>query len=1111
MFSLSPVKAENGEVVAILAFRLDGLHDFSSILRQGNNIGKTGESYVFDKAGRFLSESRYLEGLWKVGLLGLNEMSTFNLQLRDPGGNMMTGYRSDIPRLEQPLTLMAQNAIKGKDGQNLEGYNDYRGVPVIGAWHWSEALGMGVATEIDIEEVYTTLNLSRYLMVVGVVLTIVIIILLNIVYTVARKRVERSEASLLNAQCMAHLGSWERDLVRQRVEWSDETYRIFKQHPEQFEPTYEDFLNRVHPDDRERVIHAAEDALNNNKPYQIEHRIKCSDGSEKIVLQQAVIERDIHGNPTYMHGSVLDITDRKKAEQELTLFKTTLDMIEDSVFMFSPDSLKFFYVNQAAIEQLGYTEEELLNMTPVDIKPRFDHESFRIVLNTLIEDFDHTLVFQTVHQCKNGTRIPVDIALQYLVPKDEDPRFVAIARDFSKHQQTESQLKHEKDNAEQATRKKSEFLANMSHEIRTPMNGVLGMLELMDNTQLSEKQKKYLHTAESSAQSLLVIISDILDFSKIEAGHMQLEKTVFDLHKTVEDSVISMSKQAYAKQLDLNCYIAADVAPFVVGDPVRLRQVIINLLSNAIKFTATGEVNFRLGLLSENDEQITLCFEVEDTGVGVKEEMVDVLFEAFSQADGSTSRKYGGTGLGLSICKQLVSMMNGEINVSSKSGSGSIFSFSSVFSKVKQKMEPRKGTLPKNLRVLVVDDNDTNRAILSHYLSNWSVQHEGVGEIYDVLPMLRDAIANNRPYHVILLDFLMSKNDELKLAEKLKDDEELQNIRLIMLSSSGEGCGFTVECNSYGECNLTKPTRQSDLFEALLQVTGQVEHNKLTDRDKVAGKKARLAFSNARVLLVDDVLTNQVVGVEMLNELGIDPVLANDGRSALKATQNSDFDLIFMDCQMPIMDGYAATEIFRAQEWVDSSKHLPIVALTANAIKGDRDACISAGMDDYLAKPITLDKLYGMLVKWLPKELQREIVQGSNEAQYAGEEGSDAKISTVNSPTISNSVLDTKILNTLMKLAGKRFCALIDAFESDAGKNLPKLRDAIKRNDLNTIILAAHAMKGAGVNLAAIRFSECCKTLEMQARDNKIIDAQGQMKCIEDEYRIAISALSSFC
>ncbi len=1106
MFSLAPVMAKNGDVIALLAFRLDVMIDFSQIFDLGK-VGETGETYAFNKAGQLLSESRYIEDLRNVGLLGLDMHSIFNLQLRDPGGNVMTGYLPDTLRLLQPLTLMAEKAIQGEDGINLQGYNNYRGVPVIGVWHWDDSLSLGIATEIDIEEAYATLRLSRKLMIFGVSFSVLAILVLNIVFNIARSQVARSETSMVNAQRIAHLGSWDWDIAHNRLEWSDETYRIFKQDPKPFKSSYEAFLNAVHPDDRETVTAAVDDTLKSNKPYQIEHRIICPDGSERIVLEQGVVERDVLGDPAFLRGSVLDITDRKKVEQELTLFKTTLDMIEDSVFMFNPHSLKFFYVNQAAIQQLGYTEEELLNMTPADIKPEFDDESFMALLNPLIKGPERTLLLQTMHERKNGSRVPVDIVLQYLVPKDESPRFVAIVRDFSEHQQIERQLKTEKEKAEQATQYKSEFLANMSHEIRTPMNGVLGMLELLGITQLDEKQKNYLSTAENSAKSLLTIINDILDFSKIEAGHMQLENVIFNLHNTVEDSVISTSKQAETKQLDLNSYISADVPPFVIGDPVRLRQIITNLASNAIKFTTTGEINVRLRKISDNDKTVCLCFEVEDTGVGIEKDKLGHLFNAFIQADGSTTRKYGGTGLGLSICKQLVSMMGGEISVSSKPGSGSIFSFITIFSKVAQRVISNRQALPQDLRVLVVDDNDTNRTILGSYLSRWNVQNVGVGDTDAVLPMLSDALAVSKPYHVILLDFHMPKIDGLELAKKIKADKALQNIHLILLSSSGELDYDADEGQPCIERHLTKPVRQSDLYDVLLQVTGLSEQQP-TEKD--TGDKTNVLFSSARVLLVDDVATNQAVGSEMLNKLGIKPVLASDGQAALREIKKTDFDLVLMDCQMPVMDGYTATEIIRAQEQADGEERLPVIALTANAMKGDREACIAAGMDDYLAKPISLDGLRSILSRWLPDDKQHEVVRDLNEGSPVDEDVSDSKTGTAKPADVSDSVLDSQALGALMKLAGDRFASLIDSFERDINKNLLRLRDALKQSDVESVVLAAHAMKGAGMNMAAIQFSDYCKKLEMRARESDISNARGQIKNIENEYQRAIKELRKF-
>ncbi len=1102
MFTVAPVKNLSGEVIALLALKMSPVKDLAAILQQGQ-LGEFDEIYIFNQAGQLLSESRFTETLWGMGLLEFGQSSIFNLQLRDPGGNMMTGYHPEMLRSQQPLTLMAERAVNGEDGLNLDGYNDYRGVPVIGIWRWNDALDIGIAAEMDAQEAYATHLLLRKVMAFGVTFSILIVVVFNLIFTFARNSVTKSKMSLVNAQRMAHLGSWDWDIVRNRLVWSAETYCIFRQPPEQFEVSYDTFLECVHPDDRNRVKAELENTLNNGQPYETEMRIIRPDGAERIVVAKAELERNARGEPTRMYGSVLDITERKKAEQELRLFKTTSDMIEDGVFMLSPGSLKFFYVNQAAVRQLGFTRAELFDMRLTDITPDFDEEAFRAFITPmLLQGAAHTLLFQTEFQRKDRTLAPVDVVLQYLAPKDESPRFVAIVRDFSARQRIEDQLKAEKEKAEQATRSKSEFLANMSHEIRTPMNGVLGMLELLSITPLTEKQTGYLHTAESSAKSLLTVINDILDFSKIEAGKMQLENAVFNLHEVVEDSVRSMSKQAYAKQLDLNCYISADVPLQVSGDPVRLRQIITNLINNAIKFTVTGEVDLRLCKISESDNLVIFCFEVEDTGIGIKKDQLEKLFDAFTQADGTTTRKYGGSGLGLSICKQLVDMMRGEISVNSELGEGSIFSFYVILSKVEQRVERREKGLLQDIRVLVVDHNDTNRKILGRYLSSWKVQSADVGDSHAVLPMLRDAISNDKPYQIMLLDLQMPKVDGLKLAQKIKADPDLQYIHIITLGSLTEETGI-IEDNSHIDCQLTRPVRQSSLFDALLKVTGQEEKQR---REEDIYKQQDIIFSGVRVLLVDDAATNQAVEQEMLNTLGIEVVLANNGRVALREINKSNFDLVLMDCQMPIMDGYTATGIIRAQEKAVGSEHLIIIALTANAMKGDKEVCIAAGMDDYLAKPVSLDKLRRILSRWLPEDKQYQISRDVITVDHAELEVPDPENNISKSAAAGDDALDKKSVEDLRQLANERFGLLVNSFERDVEKHLLALHNAIKQNQLEDMVQAAHAMKGVGMSMGAIAFSKCCEKLEIQALDNNIVDVHNQLKNIEAEHQRAMQA-----
>ena len=626
------------------------------------------------------------------------------------------------------------------------------------------------------------------------------------------------------------------------------------------------------------------------------------------------------------------------------------------------------------------------------------------------------------------------------------------------------ELRSKRDEALAAARAKSEFLANMSHEIRTPMNGVIGVLSLLRDAPLAEEYRRLLDSATRSADSLLLIINDILDFSKIDAGRIDFESIPFDLRELMEETSELFIDAVNLKNIDLVCFVPLEINCRIKGDPTRLRQVLTNLVSNAVKFTERGEVVLKVEQAGREGNRQNLRFSVTDTGIGIAAGVIDRLFEKFTQADGSTTRKYGGTGLGLSVCKQLVEMQGGAIGVTSALGEGSTFWFSLDFEVVEESSPLIPCSKLENKRFLIVDDNATNRMIVEHYLHVCTVQIYSCGDAATAMTVLENLHGQGLHVDAVLLDYHMPEVDGLMLASRIRERFEDEAPEMIMLSSGGVPRDRAAELGIRSV--LFKPIRQFQLYEALASIVAGRRYSLKRTEDKEK-REIRL---HGRVLLVDDEPINQKVAEAILQKFGLQTDLANNGWEAVQMVQAGDYSLILMDIQMPEMSGYEATEIIRKREEQEGRKRVVIIAMTANAMEATRRKCLAIGMDDFITKPIKPDVLAERLHPWLG-------VPFAADADSAGGQASARPASWNRGKALEFVGGDSELLHDMMGLFLQRNTQL-----------LLRVQEAIGARSADSLCEAAHAYKGAVNHFAAVGVREIAQTLERAGRNNQLDD-----------------------
>jgi two-component system sensor histidine kinase/response regulator len=780
----------------------------------------------------------------------------------------------------------------------------------------------------------------------------------------------------------------------------------------------------------------------------------------------------------------------KKLAFERNLLRTVVDTIPDSIFAKDSEG-RYLLANKAFAKLHGLeSPEQLLGKSAFDLFPKERATALHAADLEVMRAAKPLEAERSVVDAEGSVHWILMSKVPLTNKLDEIVGIVGVNRDITQAKRSEAELRQAKEAAEAANRAKSEFLANMSHEIRTPLNGIIGMTELALETELAPEQQEYLSMVKISADSLLTVINDILDFSKMEAGKLELDRSVFKLHESLEETVRTFGARAAEKGLELICDISSDVAQTFVGDPTRLRQVVVNLLGNAIKFTDRGEVVLHVEMKEAQDGHVLLHFAIRDTGIGIAEDKQKLIFQAFAQADSSPSRNYGGTGLGLTISTRLVEMMGGSIWLESKPGQGSTFHFTVTLELPQAPIERREGkqeVVLAGIPVLVVDDNPTNRRILEATLLQWGMKPTLTESGLTALAALRRAKEAGNKTLLLLLDAQMPGMDGFSLMEKIRQDPELPTAAVMMLTSGGQR-GDAARCRELGiSAYLTKPVRQWELREAILSVLG-MNRQKNESAPLLTRHTLRQTRRRLHVLLAEDNAINRELVVRLLSNRGHSVVVASNGKQAVSALETQSFDVVLMDVQMPEMDGFEATAVIRQKDKAIGT-HVPIIALTAHAMKGDRERCLAGGMDGYVSKPVQAEELI-------------KAVEGLVGNSPATGKASDH----------TSEVLDREL--ALARVDGDEglLADLAKLFCEECPKLLFAVEDAVARRDTAALKRAAHSLKGSMSTFAAREATEAALRLEELASAGELVDAEGAYRLLAtqvDRLKQALESLGS--
>lgn len=916
---------------------------------------------------------------------------------------------------------------------------------------------------------------------------------------------ERSNLALKSSG----VGTWSWDVVQNSIFWDDFIHPLFGLEPGTFPGSYEDFLRMLHSDDRDRVTQEVTRSVEDDAPYDTEYKVVWPNGSLHVLGSRAKVYRDAGGRPLRMTGVCWDITERKRLEDR---YRLAVEASPAALLMVNQDG-RILMANSRGLTLFGYTEAELIGQ-PIEL---LVPQRFRAGLPAHRDSFFNDPVqrpmgaeLDLLGVRKDGTEFPVKVGLSP-VETAKGQAVICGVIDITDQIKMMEAMRQAKEAAESASRAKSSFLANMSHEIRTPMNGIIGMAQLLAQTELRSHQRDYLATVDESAHILLRLLNDILDFSKIEAGKLELECVDFRISECVARATQMMVLRAAEKGLEIACRVAPEIPDHLRGDSGRIQQVLVNLLGNAVKFTEAGEIFVNVNAESITPDRIRLHISVSDTGIGIPADKLDQIFRPFEQAESSTTRRFGGTGLGLAISQQLVEMMHGRIWIDSEYGRGSTFHFTAEFGIAADQHRPAPAELDSllELPVLVVDDNFTNRRILSEMLQHWHMQPVLADSAAAARQALQKAEAAQHPIRLILLDHNMPGEDGIHFAESLRGSHG--QCPIIMISSGSSPIDVDLG-QKYGIGRfMTKPVIASELLNEVLHQFRRFT-NAATAQPPTATPHVQV--QPRRVLLVEDNEINRRVAVGLLRSRGHHVVLVENGQEAVNTLAEQEFDVVLMDMQMPVMDGYEATAEIRKREH-QTGGHIPIVAMTAEALKGDRERCLTAGMDDYVSKPIDPAEMYRAIERFpavcLPADAGLRECESPAEPLAAEQHGS-AGASPSQNVTLQAAggelpAVDWNVAKHRLGSGSEVLSEFSELVKAQAPTLLADLRRAIETRDIKLLRLSAHTLKGSASYFGAEPLVQAALALEVLGRTESFDNSTELLATLEHEVTRVLAAL----